>query len=86
MTAFTIKVPDALHDEMERHLRTTGKTRSAFVRELIERELRDQARAAAVLRARVMALAGSAGGDADAGSSRVANHVNETLLKEGYGE
>ena len=83
MTAFTIKVPDELHEALERYLRATGKTRSAFVRELIERELRDQAHADAELRARVMALAGSAGrgGPRHEDSSK----VKKILLEEGYG-
>jgi predicted transcriptional regulator len=82
MTAFSVKVPDELHDELERYLRATGKSRSAFVRELIERELRAQERADAALRARVMALAGSAGGGPRHDDS---GKVKQILLEEGYG-
>lgn len=83
MTAFSIKVPDELHEELERYLRTTGKTRSAFVRELIERELHGEARRQAELRERVMRLAGSAGGDGP--RTDVASNTNRILLEEGYG-
>jgi predicted transcriptional regulator len=85
MTAFTVKVPDDLHDELERFLRATGKSRSAFVRELIERELRSQAQQQAELRARVMALAGSAGGGSASPRTDNASNVKRILLDEGYG-
>ena len=84
MTAFTIKVPDDLHEELERYLRVTGKSRSAFVRELIERELRSHTQREAELRARVMALAGSAGGSTEPRTDASSN-VKRILLDEGYG-
>jgi predicted transcriptional regulator len=83
MTAFSIKVPDELHAELERFLLATGKSRSAFVRELIERELRGEAQRQAELRARVMRLADSA--DADGPRTDAASNTNRVLLREGYG-
>jgi len=84
MTAFSVKVPDELHQELERYLRATGKSRSAFVRELIERELRSQTLQQTELRARAMALAGSAGGGPPPRTD-AARNVKRILLDEGYG-
>lgn len=63
VNAFTVKMHDDLSAALENHLKAIGKTRSAFVRELIERELASEQRRRDELRERVMALAGIAGRD-----------------------
>ena len=88
MTGFSIKIPEELNEALESHLRATGKTRSAFVRELIERELGGERKKQADLRARVMALAGILGRDSDtlpAPRTGGARETNRILLDEGYG-
>lgn len=50
MTTFSVKMPEELHETLQRHLRESGKSRSAFVRELIERELHGKVDAQARLR------------------------------------
>lgn len=83
MSAFSIKIPEELHRALEARLRATGQTRSAFVRGLIERELAVGEDRAAALRHRVMALAGSVGGDE--ATTDLASDTNRHLRELGYG-
>lgn len=90
MTGFSIKIPETLNDALEAHLRATGKTRSAFVRELIERELGVAEHKQAELRSRVMALAGILGREGEITSAQrpgkaSSRDTNRILLDEGYG-
>jgi len=87
MTAFSIKVPDDLLADLQNHLLATGQSRSAFVRELIERELRHEAGRQVALKEKLMSFAGSAGRNgprvtlADTG-----RNADRILREEGYGE
>lgn len=83
MQNFSVKVPDELHEKLERHLREHGFTRSGFVRELIERELKapkassDAGPIHPIARFRAVI-------EGPAGSRDDVLRVNE-LLAEGYG-
>lgn len=83
MHTFSIKVPEQLHERLERHLRERGLTRSGFVRELIERELQPKA---SHDRAPEHPIARFKGAIKGARHSRDdALRVDDILASEGYG-
>lgn len=84
MITFSVKVEDGLHQRLERRLQVTGKTRSAFIRELIERELlAAQEDKPAVADHPMMRFKGVIQGEP--GRRQDALRVNEILVGEGYG-
>lgn len=88
MTTFSVKMPDDLHDSLQRYLRESGKSRSAFVRELIERELHGKADAKAQLRRGWMEFAGALQVSANSAvfeHRAVAADKKRFLLEQGYG-
>ena len=87
MITFSVKVDDHLHEQLQRQLRATGKTRSAFVRELIERELQQTSERYGEMRRKLMRFAGSAAGNSAPGEvpSDVSQNVKKYLDEWGYG-
>lgn len=87
MITFSIKVEDDLHERLQQQLKATGKTRSAFVRELIERELARESDRQRELREKLMQFAGSCGRDrpADAPQADISRNVKKYLREWGFG-
>ncbi len=84
MIVLSIKVEDELNKRLQRRLKASGKTRSAFIRELIERELRAVDGAEDRLLEHPMArFKGIIKGVRR--SRNDAFRVDEILLSEGYG-
>lgn len=85
MITLSIKVADGLHRRLEQQLKATGQSRSAFIRELIERELRSaQERRPTVADHPLMRFKGVIEGTP--GSRQDALRVGEILAGEGYGD
>lgn len=84
MITFSIKVEDDLHERLQQQLKATGKTRSAFVRELIERELARESDRQRELREKLMQFAGSCGSD-DEPKTDIARNVKRYLRDTGFG-
>lgn len=84
MITLSIKVEESLHRRLERQLKVTGMSRSAFIRALIERELQaSPAQSSAEVDHPIMRFKGVIRGEP--GTRTDALRVNEILAGEGYG-
>lgn len=83
MISFSVKVNDELHERLQRQLRANGKSRSGFVRELLERELGSAQTPSRQVQHPMARFKGIVRGPRN--SRDDAFRVNEILVGGGYG-